>query len=166
MEYPIFKYMANAKEFLNYSEDGVVCDCCGKTTNIFTDNMYTAKRINAICVDCIKSGEACKKFDGEFNTVTIIDNKEAIDELVHKTPAIQTFQEIDWPACCNDFCKFLRIFTDVDFENEQIWEDIKETFDEDEEGYSIDYVKEMDLSYLLLYKCEICGKHHIKIDVD
>ena len=166
MEYPKFKYLENSEEFLNFSEEGVVCDCCGKTTNLFTDTMYTAEDINAICVDCIKSGEACEKFDGEFNTVSIINNKEATDELLHKTPAIHTFQEIDWPACCNDFCKFLRFFTDDDYENEQIWEDLEETLENDEEYYTIEDIKDMDLSYLLLYKCEICGKYHIKIDVD
>ena len=166
MEYPKFKYLDNSEKFLEFSENGVVCDCCGKSTNLYTNNMYTSKDINAICVDCIVSGDACEKFDGEFNTVSVIDNQDATDELTYRTPMLSTFQEIDWPACCNDFCKYLRVCTAEDMEDEDLWEEIEETFDEDEEEYSIDEVREMNPSYLLLYKCEICGKHHIKIDVD
>ena len=164
MEYPKFKYIKNVERFLNTSEEGVECDCCGKVAHLFADTMYSKEDISVICVDCIKSGEACEKFDGEFNIAIKIDNAEAMDELLHKTPPLPSFQEFDWPACCNDFCTYLSVCKNEDLQNEKILADLKETFDE--EYISYEEMLDMMPEYLLLFKCEKCGKHHVIVDVD
>ena len=164
MELPKFKYIEDLKDVLTISDKFVKCDCCGKNTNIYTETLCSDYEINAICVDCIQSGLACEKFDGYFNEVPEINNDAAIEELSTRTPHLATFQELFWPDCCNDFCKYLRISTDKDMKNEKILSDLKETFKD--EWFDVEKLPEMNPHYLLLFQCAKCGKHHVVVDLD
>ena len=164
MEYPKFKYYRNPRLAVKFDEEPVICDCCKNPTHFYANSMYTTEDINAICPDCITSGKACEKFDGEFNTAINFGNDEAYEQLVTKTPPLSTFQEIDWPHCHNDYCTYIGTCTEEDLENEDLMAELEETFDED--GYEFEEIQDMSPDYLLLYQCEVCGKHHVKIDVD
>ena len=63
---PAFRYHPNPLETGAFEEsaDGVVCDCCGKTTHIFyTAPFYAVEDIAYLCPECIANGEAARKYD-------------------------------------------------------------------------------------------------------
>ena len=66
---PTFKYHPdplNTGAF-EISEEGVVCDCCGKVTHIYYEApFYAVDDIDYLCPACIASGKAAEKFDGSF----------------------------------------------------------------------------------------------------
>lgn len=73
------------------SQEGVVCDCCGKTTHIFyTAPFFSVENIAYLCPACIASGEAARKYHGSFqDNYSLddgVDNPEKLDELIHRTP--------------------------------------------------------------------------------
>ena len=164
MNLPNFKYIEKPEDILSFSENPVKCDCCGNDVNFFTNTMFTSHNINAICCDCVKTGLASKKFGGTFNNAFDIGNQEAFVELTTKTPPLPTYQEIDWPDCCNDFCKYLRVCTKEDLKNEKLLSDLQETFNDDE--FSFEQLTEINHNYILLFQCTKCGKHYALIDLD
>ena len=164
MNYPKFKYIENAEDVIQFSDKTKKCDCCGKETNLFTDFIYSQKNVNVICSDCIISGLACEKFEGEFNEVPYINNKSAMEELSKRTPHLSTYQEIEWPVCCNDFCKYLRTCTSKDLKDKQILKDLEETFEDD--FFSLEEIKKFNPNFLQLFKCIKCEKYYVKVDLD
>lgn len=164
MEYPKLKYIDNSKDVLEYTEEGVKCDCCGKTTNFYTDLIYSKQDVEAICVDCVTSGNASKKFDGNFNEAENIEDKMAMEEVELKTPTLPTYQEFLWPACCNDMCVYLRKCTEKDLENKELMLDVQSNFKDD--NIPFEDIKKMSPSFLRLFKCAHCGKHKILVDLD
>ena len=50
------------------SQEGVVCDCCGKTTHIFyTAPFFSVENIAYLCPACIASGEAAPEISWQFS---------------------------------------------------------------------------------------------------
>ena len=91
------------------SADGVVCDCCGKTTHIFyTAPFYAVEDIAYLCPECIANGEAARKYDGsfqdDFSVDDGVDDPEKLDELIHRTPGYSGWQQEYWRAHCGDYC--------------------------------------------------------------
>lgn len=85
---PAFRYHPNPLETGAFEEsaDGVVCDCCGKTTHIFyTAPFYAVEDIAYLCPECIANGEAARKYDGsfqdDFSVDDGVDDPEKLDEL-------------------------------------------------------------------------------------
>ena len=90
---PAFRYHPNPLETGAFEEsaDGVVCDCCGKTTHIFyTNPFFSVEDIAYLCPECIANGEAARKYDGsfqdDFSVDDGVDDPEKLDELIHRTP--------------------------------------------------------------------------------
>ncbi len=111
---PTFKYHPNplATGAFDESEEGVICDCCGKTTHIYYEvPFYSIEDIDYLCPDCIASGEAAKKFDGTFQDDYCVDegveDMSKLDELIHRTPGYCGWQQEYWRAHCGDFCAYL-----------------------------------------------------------
>ena len=74
---PAFRYHPNPLETGAFEEsaDGVVCDCCGKTTHIFyTNPFFSVEDIAYLCPACIASGEAARKYDGSFQDDFSVDD--------------------------------------------------------------------------------------------
>lgn len=160
MEIPKLKYVKNSEEFFETSEEPRICECCGKETHVFTSMIYSEEEVNCICADCVVSCKACSKFDGFFNEAEEIDNIEAYCTVTRQTPTIQSYQEIIWPACCNDYCTYLRRCTEEDLKDEKIREAYNHQLAEDIK------IEEIDPDYLILFQCEKCGKHHLELDLD
>ena len=60
---PTFRYHPDPMDTgaFEESEEGVLCDCCGKTTHIFyTGPFYAEEDIEYLCPECISSGEAAR----------------------------------------------------------------------------------------------------------
>ncbi|WP_272872624.1 CbrC family protein [Anaerotignum lactatifermentans] len=74
---PTFKYHPdplNTGAF-EISEEGVVCDCCGKVTHIYYEApFYAVDDIDYLCPACIASGKAAEKFDGSFQDDYSVDD--------------------------------------------------------------------------------------------
>ena len=49
------------------NDQTVVCSCCGKETAVYyTGPFYSVEDVGKLCPECIGSGRASEKFDGEF----------------------------------------------------------------------------------------------------
>ena len=57
------------------SQEGVVCDCCGKATSIYyTAPFFSVDDIEYLCPECIVSGKAAQKYDGSFQDDYSVDD--------------------------------------------------------------------------------------------
>ena len=66
---PTFRYHPDPLDTgaFDESKEGVVCDCCGKTTHIFyTNPFFSIEDIAYLCPECIASGAAARKYNGSF----------------------------------------------------------------------------------------------------
>lgn len=164
MEYPKFKYVEDGKDVIKYSKEKLICQCCGKSTNFFTDFIYSELDIDVICADCVKSGLACATFQGFFNNTKKIRNIDAVNEITFRTPVLPSYQEFLWPDCCKDMCKYLRRLSKNNLKDEKIMKDVQETFKD--EFVSFEELKTFPSDNLLLFQCLHCGKHHVILDLD
>ena len=149
------------------------CDCCGKETEIWYQKpFYSAEKVNCLCPECIASGEAAEKFDGDFHdgyTGTVSDPARK-EEWYKRTPGYHSWQENRWYAHCGDFCAFINYVKWEDLVEMRIDKEIEETYEEDVNCYELEQVKECMTrdSYLqgYLFRCLHCGRHFITVDSD
>ena len=90
---PTFRYHPDPLDTgaFEESEEGVVCDCCSKTTHIYyTAPFFSVEDIEHLCPECIASGEAARKYSGSFqddySVDDGVDDPEKLDELIRRTP--------------------------------------------------------------------------------
>ena len=165
---PKFKYNPNVYEIGEVEFGKGICDCCGKEVEAYVQSMYTTEDVNCICMDCIASGAAAEKFDGDFiQDADSIDNEEAREELFCRTPGYISWQGENWAACCNDYCEYLGTVETKELEELGIADELFEvdgSFDgwEDARKY---LVKDGSLCGYL-FRCLHCGKYHLRVDAD
>ena len=167
-----FKYHPDPLETGAFRNDQTVtCDCCGKQTDVYyTNPFYSTKDVQYLCPECIASGAAAEKFDGEFQdseSADKVSDPAKLDELIHRTPGYCGWQQEYWIAHCDDYCAFMGYMTWEDLENYGLAEEIEETYREDICMVDFEDAKEHlqnDQGYL--FKCLHCGKHFIYIDFD
>lgn len=167
-----FKYHPDPLKTRAFRNDKkMTCGCCGKETWIYyTGPFYSIENVDCLCPDCIASGAAAEKFDGEFQdemSTDQVSDPQKTDELIHRTPGYCGWQQEYWLAHCDDYCAFLGYYTWTQLEETGIAKEIEKTYRED--------ICMLDLSdakdYLLnnegyLFKCLHCGKHYIYFDFD
>lgn len=167
-----FKYHPDPLKTRAFRNDKkMTCGCCGKETGIYyTGPFYSIENVDCLCPDCIASGAAAEKFDGEFQdemSTDQVSDPQKTDELIHCTPGYCGWQQEYWLAHCDDYCAFLGYYNWTQLEETGIAKEIEETYRED--------ICMLDLSdakdYLLnnegyLFKCLHCGKHYIYFDFD
>ncbi|MDE6593746.1 MAG: CbrC family protein [Oscillospiraceae bacterium] len=151
------------------------CRCCEKLTDIwYCSPFYTkVEKVNVICPECISSGKAAEKFNGEFQdpaNAGEVSDPAKLDELVRRTPGYHSRQESYWPAHCNDYCAFIGYVDWTDIEEMGIEKEIEETFDKSINVADLDIIKrdmrgESSIGGYLL-KCLHCGKHVLYTDLD
>ena len=74
---PTFRYHPDPLDTgaFDESKEGVVCDCCGKTTHIFyTNPFFSIEDIAYLCPECIASGAAARKYNGSFQDDLSLDD--------------------------------------------------------------------------------------------
>ena len=165
---PQFKYNPNAYELDIFERFNGTCECCGKSGDIFYQGLYCAEDVDYVCPDCIASGEAAKKFDGEFPCgYNRIDNPDAIDELAHRTPNFTSWQDQEWKDCCGDFCAYLGPVGTKELEELGIADEL---FEEDGsfEGWKDARADLVKNSWFTghLFQCLHCGKYQLIVEVD
>lgn len=173
MTQPTFKYHPNAYKngTFKQNKDGktVTCQCCGRETAYFYDSMHCTADINCLCPNCIASGDAARRFGGQFvqGAETIQDNeKEKWKELNQRTPGYESWQGEHWLACCDDYCAFLGDTSAKELRHmgvlDEVMADLKvhdTFFDEDPDCLGLGISA-------YLFQCLHCGKYRIWTDMD
>lgn len=147
----------------------VTCPCCGRDTSvIYKGPFYSVDEVENLCPDCIASGAAAEKFDGEFQdseSVDEVDDLDKLDELIHRTPGYCGWQQEYWRAHCNDFCAFLGYVGYRELEQMGLVDEVLEDLD----GWNKEHIRELtnDGSFQgYLFRCLHCGKHLLHADCD
>lgn len=166
---PFFKYHPNIynseKVIDGVNFDEGVCQCCGNKTDVYVSSMYCREDIECICMECVASGKAADKFNGEF----IQDAEEELDgekrdELFLRTPGYCSWQGEYWLTCCDDYCEYLG---DVGYE--QLKEmDLEYLIDEYKEREGLEFDNEILAAggsmAGYLFRCLHCGKYRLWVD--
>lgn len=173
MEKIYFKYHPDPLKTGAFKNDKTVqCYCCKEQTNIYyTAPFYSEEQVDYLCPECISSGFAAEVFDGQFVDDACVDevsDPAKLDELIHRTPCYQAYQQEDWFACCDDYCAFEGYVTWEDIERLGIEKEVEETYRDDVCMIPFDDAKEMlqNGGEGYLFTCLHCGKHYLNIDVD
>lgn len=169
---PNFKYCSKPLEagLFENVDSPQICDCCGKATFvIYSGPFYSVENINVLCPKCIASGEASKRFDGEFVDYAILSSvisEECKKELCCRTPSYTGWQQEYWPDHCEDFCEFIAYVG---------WKEIVEMglensveFTPEAEGYSEhkEYIVNGGSCQGYLFCCLNCKKYILYVDCD
>ena len=167
-----FKYHPDPIKTEAFKQDKtVVCNCCGNETGTYyTNPFYSAKDVDYLCPECIASGRAAEKFNGEFQdseSVDEVSDPAKLDELCLRTPGYCGWQQEYWLAHCDDYCAFMGYPDWKEIESMGIVEEIEETYREDLCGLDFeDLKKHIAVNGCYLFKCLHCGKHIVYIDFD
>jgi len=165
---PRFKFHPNLYKLGIVEFQNGICDCCGKKTNAYIQNMYTSEEISCICLNCVSSGEAASKFDGEFiQYAEKISDKEKMDELFKRTPGYISWQGEHWLACCDDYCEYLGTVGIAELDEMGITEEVLKDYEERKMPNNMfTYLKKDGSPCGYLFRCLHCGKNRIWIDED
>lgn len=167
---PKFKYHPNLYQTDMVVFENGVCECCGKEVDAYIGNMYAAEEVTCICLDCVASGKAAEKFDGEFiqDAEKQIGDACKTEELFKRTPGYISWQGEHWLVCCDDYCAYLGTVGTEELEEMQIIEEVLADYEEN--GWYIDDMRE----YLTkdgslcgyLFRCLHCRKYRLWVDAD
>ena len=90
---PKFKYHPNiydGEKVIDGVEFGEnTCQCCGNKTEVYVTSMYCREDVDCICMECVASGKAAEKFDGQFiQDAEDISDEGKSEELFITAPGI------------------------------------------------------------------------------
>ena len=174
LDLPFFKYHPNplATGAFTQAQYAVVCDCCGCSTHIYYDGpFYAIDDINYLCPNCIASGAAAKKFDGDFQDDGCLEPKvldaEKVDELIHRTPGYSGWQQEYWRSHCGDFCAFIGYVRAAELKALGVLDEVLDDpqWSEEEKDLIKTSVNGGSLQ-CYLFKCLHCGQHMVWMDCD
>lgn len=175
---PTFRYHPDPLETGAFSEydPPVVCDCCGKPTKIAYDGpFYSRSEVAHLCPACIAGGEAARKYQGAFQDECSleegVDDPEKLDELLHRTPGYQGWQQEVWRAHCGDYCAFVGYVGYRDLQRMGLVEEVlddpvwAEAWGEEPEELLRD-VENGGSVQGYLFRCLHCGRRLLWVDCD
>lgn len=163
-----FKYHPNLAKNAIFERGKGVCQCCGKTVDEYVTTMYCVASIDCICLTCVSSGKAAKKFNGEFiQDAQEISNQDKRDELFKRTPGYISWQGEYWLACCDDYCAFIGEVGTKELEEMKIADEVFKEYEE-RNGYenAREYLTKDGSLAGYLFQCLHCGKYHLWVDAD
>ena len=173
---PTFKYQPNAleNEIFVKAEPGkpVTCQCCGGHREYYYEMMmYAEEDVDCLCPECIASGAAARKFDGEFvqDAEKIPGDGTKKDELFRRTPGIEMWQGEYWLAHCGDYCAFIAYVGMKELEEMGIADEVLADY---EKMNAVDLAavrKNLEKKGSLagyLFQCLRCGKYRLWADAD
>ena len=132
---------------------------------------YAIDDINYLCPNCIASGAAAKKFDGDFQDDGCLEPKvldaEKVDELIHRTPGYSGWQQEYWRSHCEDFCAFIGYVGAAELKALGVLDEVLDDpqWSEEEKDLIKTSVNGGSLQ-CYLFKCLHCGKHMVWMDCD
>jgi len=154
------------------------CLCCGKPTNFQYRGKFVSDEIDDeedelfICPDCIHSGNAAKKLNGDFIYPEFCDgitDKAKLDELCKRTPSYYSLMP-QWLAHCGDFCALAA--TGISSWDEIIELGVAEEVEDDWVACEVLRIKNLKAlgkamkrgAKGYLFECLHCGKHRLYVD--
>ncbi len=174
---PFFKYHPDplATGAFTQADPPKTCQCCGKPAPVYYEGpFYSVEDVFCLCPDCIASGQAARKFQGEFQDPCSVDegvqDLAKLEELICRTPGYRGWQQEHWRAHCGDYCAFLGYVGYRELKQmgiveqvleDSMWEEWCEAPEEllhalDNGGSVQGY----------LFRCLHCGKYLLWIDCD
>jgi uncharacterized protein CbrC (UPF0167 family) len=187
-EYPTFRFFPNPLRTPSVIESSVPCECCGridKYSYVAGIEYYSEgeepPEVNNLCLFCISNGEAIKKFGGEFTHRGFIANRTAdkaiTEEIMYRTPSFMTWQEKEWLSHCKLPCIYIgQVYTADLFKlgiYKQVRTDLSKTFYYKQMPMTVAEIDDMLIglgegSCLEghLFKCTVCGKYRLSLDLD
>ncbi len=169
---PVFKYFPDPIKEGVIKKEKTLCPVCGEEKDyVYVGPLYAFDTVEGICPWCIKDGKAAEKYDGEFQpeeSCEKVDNKEYLDELIHRTPGYFGCQEELWLSHCGDYCAFMGLLGRDRFDEleDELKEDIERIVKYEDITYDEfkDSIGRYRWAYLL--KCLKCGKYRLTTDVE
>ena len=113
---PSFNYRPDPLATGSFEERDIKCVCCGELrAYVYVGSIYAEADLEGkICPWCIKSGLAHEKFGAEFTDLNAVGDYESVplplqvkEEVAHRTPGFNGWQQERWLAHCGDACAFL-----------------------------------------------------------
>jgi uncharacterized protein CbrC (UPF0167 family) len=110
---PAFRYHPDPVKSGSFIEAETECKCCGKARGyVYTGSFYTEEDDleESICPWCIADGKAAKKFAGAFTDEALFVDEvpaKVVKEVTTRTPGFSSWQQEEWPICCNDATAFI-----------------------------------------------------------
>lgn len=122
-----FRYFNRPDLYTGFLEEEAACSICNKLTSCFdTSLFYGEEKLNAICPECLAGGKLYDRdvftCDGDREelkkqlkaSLPALSDAEILNlaeqktnELEKTTPALITWQPINWPCLDADYCKFI-----------------------------------------------------------
>jgi len=173
-ELPKFKYNPDPVKLGIIIKKKIKCSICKEERSyLYEGPFYSIKNVKNICPWCIKSGEAAKMHDGEFqdsDSCEPVDKEEYTEELITRTPGYSGWQQEQWLSHCGDYCAI------VGYVGWKEIEHLKDELENDLNQIKNEYrLSQDDLENMLvdgggmqgyLFKCLHCGKHRLAVDMD
>jgi uncharacterized protein CbrC (UPF0167 family) len=111
---PTFKYHLDPIATGSIKEDpDAPCLSCNRIRGyIYEGPAYSEKfhyLTRSLCPWCIADGSAARKFGAEFADAGTLDDvdDDVMDEIAHRTPGSDAWQQEQWLTCCDDAAAYL-----------------------------------------------------------
>lgn len=165
---PIFRYSLHAYENGVFARGNFTCDCCGRQSEYaYNGAMYCIGQPPVVCPECIASGEAARRFDGDFvqSASQAVTDPAKRDELFHRTPGYPSWQGEYYPACCDDFCTFVGDVGTEELEEMGIADELFTDYAARGGDPSVrDRLIAVGPTAGYLFRCLHCGAYHLHVD--
>ena len=170
--FPEFPYHPDPRGTGSVTESANRCRACGRARGyVYTGHVSAVESLrDALCPWCIADGTAAARFDARFTDVGwgVPDDvpREAIDQIVRRTPGFSGWQQEHWLYHCGDGAAFLGRAGHKELEPHlDALDALRHEHDEDG-GWSADEIEEY-LAALdkdgqptaYLFRCRHCGRH-------
>ncbi len=109
---PVFRYHPDPIASRSVEASDAQCACCNQRRGyICTGPTYSEAELeDALCPWCIADGKAHETFDASFADPARFPDgvaQDVIEEIAHRTPGFNAWQEPRWLVCCGDAAAFL-----------------------------------------------------------
>lgn len=165
---PVFKYHPNLYDSGEVTFQRGTCQCCGQEVEAYIQSMYCVEDVDCLCLDCVASGRAAEKFDGQFvQDAEPVSDPARRDELFCRTPGYISWQGEYWLACCDDYCAYLGDVGAEELEEMGIADQVFEDYDA-QGGYEDArlYLEKGGSMAGYLFRCLHCGRYRLWVDAD
>lgn len=171
---PQFKYHPDPVSTGAIKAEATTCPVCGQQrSHVYEGPFYSKAAVEGLCPWCISDGSAAKKYGGEFQdsaSCEPVDKPEYRDELLHRTPGYNGWQQEVWLSHCGDFCAYLGY---ADWNRlAPLADELVDDIDQAKEDMSLEDDEEFRQAlsdgslYAYLFKCLHCGAHRVAFDLD
>lgn len=166
---PKFKYHPNLYQNNEVVFEKGICQCCEKEVTAYIESMYCAADVDCICLDCVASGRAAEKFNGDFiqDTEQLVSDDKKTEELFRRTPGYISWQGEYWLVCCDDYCAYLGTVGTKELEEMGIADQVFTEYEsKNKYGSNREYLTKDGVFCGYLFQCLHCGKYHLWEDMN